>query len=73
MVSLDFNGWHAKYVLVESGAPKCYSEHLLFNLGIVLLASGEGSGSISNGVIILYEDCSQPFQTSHMFDHVENI
>ena len=49
VVSLNFNGWHAKDVLVESGAPKCYTEHFLFNLCMVLLASGKGSGSISNG------------------------
>ena len=55
VVSFNFNCRHAKCVLMESGATKYDNKHFFFNLGIVLLVCGEGSGSISNGIIVLYE------------------
>ena len=66
MVSFHFDSRHAENVFMKSGALKCYSKHFLFNLGIVLLVCGKGSGSISNGVIILYEAAPNPLELASM-------
>ena len=62
VVSLHFNCRHVEYVFMEYGITNCDSKHPFFNFGAVLLACGEGSGNISNGRIVLYEDCSQPLR-----------